>query len=68
MKMMNNEDICKEAVDELLKGVNHGGKRNGSGRKPTGRKKLIVYVTDEEAKSIRNLIQKMRIFEAMHAE
>jgi len=38
----------------------HGGSRPGAGRKLTGRKKLMVYVTDEEAERIREFIETMR--------
>ena len=44
---------------DLQEEKKHGGLRPG-GRKPTGRKKLIVYVTDEEAVAIKDLIEKMR--------
>jgi hypothetical protein len=37
-----------------------GGKREGAGRKPTGRKKRNVYVTDEEYKEIKKLIERLR--------
>jgi len=45
---------------DLQEEKKHGGLRPGAGRKPTGRKKLIVYVTDEEAVAIKDLIEKMR--------
>lgn len=38
----------------------HGGYRPGSGRKPTGRKKLVLYVTDAEQAKIKELIEQMR--------
>ena len=37
-----------------------GGKREGAGRKPTGRSKKMVYVTDEEFAEIKKLIEEMR--------
>lgn len=40
-----------------------GGYRPGAGRKPTGRKKLVLYVTDEEQTAIKELIDKMRAAE-----
>ena len=39
---------------------NRGGKREGAGRKPTGRKKRNYYVTDKEHEEIKKLIEKMR--------
>lgn len=44
----------------MTEGSNHGGKRPGAGRKPTGRKKINFYVTAEEAEEIKKLIQKLR--------
>lgn len=38
----------------------HGGHRPGAGRKPTGRKKLVIYVTDDEQAKIKLLITQMR--------
>ncbi len=39
-----------------------GGNRKGAGRPPSGlnRKKFIIYVTDEEQESIKNLVKSMR--------
>jgi len=37
-----------------------GGAREGAGRKPTGRKKKVYYVTDEEDVQIREYLQKLR--------
>jgi hypothetical protein len=44
----------------MTEGSNHGGKRPGAGRKPTGRKKINFYVTAEEAEKMKKLIQKLR--------
>jgi len=38
----------------------HGGYRPGAGRKPTGRKKQVLYVTDEEHAKIKELIEQLR--------
>lgn len=38
----------------------HGGKRIGAGRKPTGRKPKQIYVTDSEYTEIKKLIEKLR--------
>ena len=38
----------------------HGGSRLGAGRKSTGRKKQIIYVTDEELAEIKELIEHLR--------
>lgn len=39
----------------------HGGYREGSGRKPTGRKRQFIYVTDEEHIKVKELIDQLRI-------
>lgn len=41
----------------------HGGLRPGAGRKPTGRKKLVLYVTDDEHIKIKELIAQLRTAE-----
>lgn len=38
----------------------HGGKREGAGRKPSGRGRKTYYVTDREHREINQLISKMR--------
>lgn len=40
--------------------TNHGGKREGAGRPTTGRKRRQYYVTDEEDRKIKELIEKLR--------
>ncbi len=37
-----------------------GGKREGAGRPPTGRKKANFYITDQEKLEILKLIEKLR--------
>lgn len=37
-----------------------GGKREGAGRKPTGRKKHRYYATDEENTKIKQFIEELR--------
>lgn len=39
---------------------NWGGKREGSGRKPTGRSKHMIYVTDQEYEKIVHFLWKIR--------
>ena len=39
---------------------NRGGKREGAGRKPSGKRKRNYYVTDEEHEAIKKLIDQMR--------
>ena len=39
---------------------NRGGKREGAGRKPSGKKKRNYYVTDEEHEAIKKSIEQMR--------
>jgi ribosome-binding protein aMBF1 (putative translation factor) len=38
----------------------HGGKREGAGRKPTGRRGRYIYVTDEEYTLVRQYIKLIR--------
>ncbi|ABN52276.1 MAG TPA: hypothetical protein DEF39_02710 [Hungateiclostridium thermocellum] len=52
-KYTSDEDI------EFMKN-SWGGAREGAGRKPTGRKKKVYYVTDEEDVQIREYLQKLR--------
>ena len=37
-----------------------GGKREGAGRKPSGKKKRNYYVTDQEHEEIKKLIARLR--------
>jgi hypothetical protein len=37
-----------------------GGKREGAGRKPSGKRKRNYYVTDQEHEEIKRLIEKLR--------
>jgi hypothetical protein len=37
-----------------------GGKRDGSGRKSSGKRKRNYYVTEEEHEAIKKLIEQMR--------
>ena len=39
---------------------NRGGKREGAGRKPSGKKKRNYYVTDQEHEEIKKLIELIR--------
>jgi len=43
-----------------MKAENRGGKREGTGRKPSGKKKRNYYVTDQEHEEIKKLIEQMR--------
>ena len=47
--------VCK-----TMKAENRGGKREGTGRKPSGKKKRNYYVTDQEHEEIKKLIEQMR--------
>jgi hypothetical protein len=38
----------------------HGGKREGAGRKLTGRKPVSFYITKEEAEKLRKFLLEMR--------
>jgi len=44
----------------MADGNKHGGKREGSGRKPTGRKKRNYWISDAEHEAIKKLIDQMR--------
>lgn len=37
-----------------------GGKRQGAGRKPTGRKAVMFYITEQEKSEIREYLKKLR--------
>jgi hypothetical protein len=37
-----------------------GGKREGAGRHPTDKKRLVIHVTDQEREAIKVLIDGMR--------
>lgn len=52
-RYMSDEDI------EFMKN-SWGGAREGAGRKPTGRKKKIYYVTDDEDAKLREYLQELR--------
>jgi hypothetical protein len=39
---------------------NRGGKREGAGRKPSGKRKRNYYVTDQEHEEIKKFIEKLR--------
>jgi hypothetical protein len=39
---------------------NRGGKREGAGRKPSGKRKRNYYVTDQEHEEIKKLIEQLR--------
>jgi hypothetical protein len=39
---------------------NHGGKREGAGRKPTGRSKHQYYITNEEDLKVKEYIKQLR--------
>jgi hypothetical protein len=37
-----------------------GGKRDGAGRPETGKKRLVIHVTDAERDAIQQLVEKLR--------
>lgn len=49
-------------MDKIVKNAspNWGGHRPGSGRKPTGRVKNVMYITEEEHRQIKLLLEEMR--------
>ena len=38
----------------------HGGYRPGAGRKPTGRKRKFIYLTDDEYEKVKELLDTLR--------
>lgn len=42
---------------------NRGGKREGAGRKPSGKRKRNYYVTDQEHEEIKKAIARLRAAE-----
>lgn len=38
----------------------HGGKREGAGRPPTGRKSRQIYLTDTEYQQVKEFVKKLR--------
>lgn len=38
----------------------HGGKREGAGRKASGKKKIVMYGTTEEEKILRKHLEELR--------
>ena len=38
----------------------HGGKREGAGRKASGKKKIVMYGTPEEEKILRKHLEELR--------
>ncbi len=38
-----------------------GGRREGAGRPPTGRKRRTLYLTEREQKKVKEVIKKMRV-------
>ena len=53
------EDI-KEAINQDVTAKPWGGKREGAGRKPTGRSKHIYYITEAEDQLLRECLDKLR--------
>jgi hypothetical protein len=47
-----NRDCCNNPI--------WGGSREGAGRKSTGRKKHILYITEEEYLKVKQLIEQLR--------
>jgi hypothetical protein len=39
---------------------NRGGKREGAGRKPSGKRKRNFYITEQEHEAIKRLIKQLR--------
>lgn len=55
------DDDLREKLEEIAAPLySHGGRRPGAGRKPTGRKRHQVYVTDKEFTRVKMLIEEMR--------
>lgn len=58
-KIGPSKQYMKDKDIEYLKS-SWGGQREGAGRPSTGRKKYQYYVTEEENKEIKKLIEKLR--------
>ena len=54
-----DEFIVREGIWRINES-SHGGYRPGSGRKLTGRKKRVLYITDNEFAKIKKLIVELR--------
>lgn len=48
------------ALESKNKACGYGGARTGAGRPQTGRKRVFLYITDEEKKAVKALIDKLR--------
>jgi hypothetical protein len=44
----------------------YGGARDGAGRPATGRKKYMLFITQEEREAIRQMLKRMRNEEENH--
>lgn len=53
-------DYTRKTRDTELSICGHGGYRPGAGRKPTGRKRLVLSVTEDERAKIIELLAKIR--------
>jgi hypothetical protein len=41
----------------------HGGKREGAGRPPTGRKQRSIWLTDEEYEKVKEFVKELKVRE-----
>jgi len=53
-----NDYVVEDGV--WLGNTGHGGKREGSGRKPTGRKQRSIWLDDEEFVRVRDFVKSLR--------
>jgi hypothetical protein len=60
IKDINHNYYQKTASNNIVSNVPRGGKREGAGRKSTGRSKHNYYVTPEEDIKIKEYIQQLR--------
>lgn len=56
--MMNGKRFVQRSAK--MEEKQHGGKREGAGRKPSGKKLIRLYVTEDEEKKLREYLEKLR--------
>ena len=54
------EPKVREAIDHILDMKGRGGKRNGAGRKPSGKRRIVMYGTAAEEATLRKTLLEIR--------
>ena len=57
---MRSTKIKEKEIGNAMDKENRGGKREGAGRKPSGKRKRNYYITDQEHEEIKKLIEQIR--------